>query len=50
VLDYGCGIGQMFDLFCETIGHVPRRLVGIDLSEVSIDVAKRRLPHEFHVV
>ena len=50
VLDYGCGIGQMFELFTETIGRVPPRLVGIDLSEVSIDVAKGRLPYEFHVV
>jgi ubiquinone/menaquinone biosynthesis C-methylase UbiE len=50
VLDYGCGIGQMFELFCETIGRQPQRLVGIDLSEVSIEVAKRRLPYEFHVV
>jgi len=50
VLDYGCGTGRTIELFLDTTGARPERIIGIDLSDVSIDVARHRLPFEFHVV
>ena len=38
ILDFGCGTG----LFVErTIKYKPKKIVGIDISEVSIDKAKK---------
>jgi SAM-dependent methyltransferase len=50
ILEYGCGTGETIRLFLSTTGQQPARIVGIDLSEVSIQVAQGRLPYEFHVV
>jgi SAM-dependent methyltransferase len=50
VLDYGCGTGDTIALFLSTVDHPPERIVGIDLSEVSIQMARQRHPFEFHVV
>lgn len=50
VLDYGCGTGETIDLFLSTTHSRPARIVGIDLSDVSIEVAKSRYPYEFYVV
>jgi ubiquinone/menaquinone biosynthesis C-methylase UbiE len=50
LLEYGCGTGESIELFLEVTGKRPDRIVGIDLSDVSVDVARRRHPFEFHVV
>lgn len=50
VLEYGCGTGDTIDLFLATSNFQPSRIVGIDLSEVSVQVARSRHPYEFHVV
>jgi len=50
VLDYGCGTGETINLFLSTADYEPSRIVGIDLSEVSVEVARSRYPYEFHVV
>src|SRR5690349_18072974 len=50
VLEYGCGTGQTIELFLESSGARPDRIVGIDLSDVSVQVAREHLPFEFHVV
>lgn len=50
VLEYGCGTGETIELFLETAEQRPERIVGIDLSDVSVEVARRRHPFEFHVV
>lgn len=50
VLDYGCGTGETINLFLTSTNSQPTRIVGIDLSEVSIEVAKTRYTYEFYVV
>ena len=39
ILDFGCGIGTFVE---RTIKYNPKKIVGIDISEVSIDKAKKR--------
>jgi len=50
VLEYGCGTGETINLFLSAGDCQPSRIVGIDLSEVSVEVARNRYPYEFHVV
>jgi SAM-dependent methyltransferase len=50
VLDYGCGTGETLDLFLKAAERRPEQVVGIDLSDVSVGVARRRHPFDFHVV
>ena len=38
VLDYGCGIGSSVERVAQ---NKPRKIVGIDISEVSINKAKK---------
>ena len=39
ILDFGCGAGVFIE---RTIKYKPKKIVGIDISEVSIDKAKKR--------
>tara|TARA_B100000945_G_C20357358_1_gene585331 strand:- start:348 stop:1091 length:744 start_codon:yes stop_codon:yes gene_type:complete len=39
ILDYGCGIGNSV---VEVIKHKPKKIIGIDISEVSINKAKTK--------
>lgn len=51
ILDYGCGVGEGIALYRHTTNDLTTRIVGIDLSKVSIDIAKKSHPiDEFHVV
>ena len=39
ILDYGCGIGSFTE---KIIKYNPKKIIGIDISEVSIDKAKKK--------
>ena len=39
ILDYGCGIGNSV---VEVVKHKPKKIIGIDISEISIEKAKAR--------
>lgn len=50
ILDYGCGTGETIDLFLTITNSQPERIVGIDLSDACIEIAKSLYPYEFYVV
>jgi hypothetical protein len=50
VLEYGSGTEDTINLFLSTSNYQPSRIVGINLSELSVEVARSRYPYEFHVV
>lgn len=51
ILDYGCGVGEGITQYRDTTNDFTTKIVGIDLSEVSIGIAKKSHPmDEFHVV
>ena len=39
ILDYGCGIGSSIE---KTIKYSPKKIIGIDISEISINKAKKK--------
>ena len=39
ILDYGCGVGSFVD---KVIKFKPKKIVGIDISEISINKAKKK--------
>ena len=39
ILDYGCGIGSSIE---KTIKYLPKKIIGIDISEISINKAKKK--------
>ena len=39
ILDYGCGLGSFAE---KVIKYNPRKITGIDISEISIDKAKKK--------